>query len=41
MPVIHIHLLLTEAHSQTEGKTNTEHGLVNTGVTCGLPLPFE
>lgn len=30
MPVIHIHLLLTEAHNQTEGKTNTEHGLVNT-----------
>lgn len=41
MPVIHIHLLLTEAHNQTEGKTNTEHGLVNTRVTCGLPLPFE
>lgn len=37
-PVIHIH---PAAHNQTEAKTNTEHGLVNTCVTCELPLPSE
>lgn len=37
MPAIHIHLLHTEAHNQTEAKTNREHGLVNTCITCGLP----
>lgn len=41
MPAIHIHLLYTEAHNLTEAKTNREHGLVNTCITCGLPLSFE
>lgn len=41
MPAIHIHLLHTEAHNQTEGKTNRGHGLVNICITCGLPLPFK
>lgn len=41
MRVVHIHLLHTGVHNQTERKANRAQGFETTSITCGLPVPFE